>query len=103
MDVVVTTTTEYEDLDALLKAPGWLRLAHHARTMWEGEIARLLEVAVSDRDALIAASKMQQVIAAKKAVEGLVGWPKERLAELARAQQSRDLAQETPLSRRGSL
>jgi hypothetical protein len=102
MDVTVTTT-EYEDLDALLKAPGWLRFAQHAKAMFGDEITRLLRAAVNDRDALIAASKMQQVIAAKDAVETLVQWPKERLAELDRATQTRKLDDTVPLSRRGTL
>jgi len=74
--------SQREDLENLLKSPGWFLFVEHATTEWQGNINRQLEVAVNDTDDAMAANKMRQVIAAKKAVDVLLQWPKERLARL---------------------
>lgn len=74
--------SQREDLDNLLKSPGWHLFVEHATQEWTGNINRQLEVAVNDTNDAMAANKMRQVIAAKKAVDVLLQWPKERLARL---------------------
>lgn len=95
--------SEQEDLDALLKAPGWLRFANHAEQEWTQRIEQLMGTAVNDTDDKLALDKMRQVIAAKKAIVQLMRWPHDRLAELGRAADSRAKETAEPLSRRGPL
>ena len=95
--------TEQEDLDQFVRSQGWLRFKQHADTEWGQRFQDLIKVAVSDRDDNMAMRRLQQVLVAKEAVEKLIQWPTERLAELERAEQIRLTAEHVPLSRRGSL
>ena len=95
--------TEQEDLDQFIHTQGWLRLKEHAAKEWGDRFQALIKTAVSDRDDDMALRKLQQVLVAKEAVEALMKWPTERLAELERAEQSRLTAEHVPLSRRGTL
>lgn len=95
--------TEKEDLDQFIHTQGWLRLTQYAAKEWGDRFHALIKTAVSDRDDDMALRKLQQVLVAKEAVETLMKWPSERLAELERAEQSRGLADHVPLSRRGPL
>jgi hypothetical protein len=92
---------EAEDLDDLLRHPGWHRLRDHFRGYWTEQIEQQLAQAVNDTDDALAAGKMRQVIAAKRAVAALLEWPDDRLRQLATAAKARE-----PLvtdSRRGRL
>jgi hypothetical protein len=96
-------SSELEDLDALLKAPGWLRFCHHAEHEWSGRIEQLMATAVNDTDDKLALDKMRQVIAAKQAIVQLMRWPHDRLAELGRVAENHHKESHVPLSRRGTL
>lgn len=91
-------TDEPEDLDALLGHPGWLRLTAYAKKRWSDEVTTLLRGAVNDTNDAAALQKMRQIIVAKDAVEALLKWPEERLAELAR---KRETERTTTMSRGG--
>jgi hypothetical protein len=95
--------TEYEDLDQLARSQGWLRLQQYVTKEWGDRFQDLIKVAVSDRDDAFAVRRLQQVLVAKEAVEKLMQWPSERLAQLEQAKQIREAAEHTPLSRRGTL
>lgn len=75
-------TSEKEDLENLLKHPGWLRLKAYATKHWQDEIATHLRAAVNDNNDLSALAKMRQIIVAKDAVERLMQWPEERLTHI---------------------
>ena len=93
--------TEHEDLDQFIRSQGWLRFTQHAEKEWGQRFQDLIKVAISDRDDDMALRRLQQVLVAKEAVEQLLKWPTERLAELDRATETHLKAQQ--LSRRGSL
>lgn len=95
--------TETEDLDQFIHSQGWLRFCQYAEQEWTERFQRHVRIAVSDRDDVLAMRKLQQVLVAKEAIELLLKWPAERLAELARAEVSRLTAEDVPLSRRGPL
>lgn len=95
--------TELEDLDQFIHSQGWLRFQQHASKEWGDRFQSLIKTAISDRDDEMALRKLQQVLVAKEAIEQLLQWPTERLAELGRAEESRKTAEHVPLSRRGSL
>ena len=78
-------TSEKEDLENLLKHPGWLRLKAYATKHWQDEITSHLRAAVNDNNDLAALAKMRQIIVAKDAVERLMAWPDERLANMRAA------------------
>lgn len=91
---------EYEDLENLRKHPGWQRF-----TAWvlqdgvqavESEMARALD---NDNDQ-VAAGRMRQAIAGKRAVERAIRWPHDRIKSLSgEPEQDPSL----PPSRRGNL
>ena len=92
---------EAEDLDDLLRHPGWALLARHARQYWGDELENHLAAAIGDTNDTLALAKMRQVIAAKRAVMLLIEWPAARLRQLEAGVASR-----TPVvteSRRGTL
>lgn len=92
---------EAEDLDDLLRHPGWALVTTHARRYWGDELENHLAVAVGDTNDTLALAKMRQIIAAKRAVLALIDWPTERLRQLEAGAASR-----TPRiteSRRGTL
>lgn len=94
---------EFEDLQALLQSPGWLRFARHAETEWGEKLQDKLTRAVGDTDDAQALAKLRQVMVAKTAIETLLRWPKERLSQLEQASNTREREQTVTLSRRGSL
>lgn len=74
--------SEREDLENLVKSPGWQRVQQWAVTEWREQIAQATDTAanaVNDTEAL---NKLRQVIAARKAVELVTGWPDDRLKAL---------------------
>lgn len=95
--------TEKEDLDQLVRSQGWLRFARHVEQDWDTRFQTLIKQAVTGPDDQLNIRKLQQVMVAKDAVQQLVQWPTERLAELERAEHSRLTAETVPLSRRGTL
>lgn len=94
------TTTEREDLENLIKSPGWQRVQGWARTEWMENIARHTEVAANATNDTDALNKLRQVIAAKKAVELVIDWPDQRLKALA---QQVTQAERIPSLQRGGV
>jgi hypothetical protein len=76
------TTNEREDLDNLLKSPGWQRLEAWARHEWQEQMIRHTEVAADATNDIEALNKLRQVIAAKKAVEVVLSWPSHQLKRI---------------------
>lgn len=75
---------ELEDLTNLVTHPGWLRFKAAMDKQWSEQISQRLESAVSDTDDAMAANKMRQVIAAKKAIDAALRWPEDRVATIQR-------------------
>lgn len=92
---------EYEDLEALLKAPGWLRYVNAIQKEWTGRYDDYVGAAVSgEKDAL---TELLKLSAARKAVLAAIRYPDERLRQLSEAARARTLDALPPLSRRGTL
>lgn len=77
-------TRELLELSQLTKHPGYLRFVAFAQKEWTEQISQHLETSVNDPNDVMAVNKMRQVIAAKKAVDRLLAWPGERIAQLER-------------------
>lgn len=76
-------TNEKDDLENLLKSPGWLRVTEWADAEWTNQLGVHLRSAANDTNDLMALQKIRQVIAAKEAVERFLRRPHERLTQLA--------------------
>lgn len=94
-------STEREDLDNLLKSPGWQRLEQWAQHEWRTQVAHHTEVAANEADDVAALNKLRQVIAAKKAVELVLNWPQKRLQDVV--SQAAHAERVPVLNRRGGL
>lgn len=94
---------EREDLEALTKAPGWLRFKLAQEKHWEAEFANFVRIAVGDSSDAVALMKLRQVIVAKDAVLKALTYPEERLRQLQDAAVTYALQQHGSLSRRGTL
>lgn len=97
----MTDDHEREDIDALLRSPGWQRVKAWAEKDLTAKMNSATEHAANETDDVSALGKLRQVIAAKRAVTLVLDYPETRLQELARtaAGQARD----TSFSRRGGL
>ena len=93
--------SEQDDLENLLKSPGWLRLGEYVQKTWGDQLGQYVTQATGDADDTMALNKLRQVVAAKNAVERLLAWPAERLRHLAESV-AREHQPES-LSRRGGL
>lgn len=92
---------EKEDLDALTKAPGWLRFVNEMRSQWVGRYDDYVTAAVNgNKDAV---TELLKLTAARTAVMAALRYPEERLRQLEDAAKSRTLDLQPPLSRRGTL
>lgn len=94
---------EYEDLEALTKAPGWLRFKLAQEKHWEAEFGNFVRIAVNDPNDAGALMKLRQIVTAKDAVLGALKYPDERMRQLKEAADHRTLEQFGSLSRRGTL
>lgn len=94
---------EYEDLEALLKAPGWLRFYNAMTKQWREEYDMHVNKAANVTDDALALSQLRQVVAAKKAVLAAIEYPKERLRQIDQAAASRVKDVAVPWGRRGAL
>jgi len=81
----MTHNQEREDLDALVKSPGWLRVKQWATTDLQARMMQATEGAANLTDDLAALNQLRQVIAAKRAVEVVLHWPAARVATLTAA------------------
>lgn len=92
---------EREDLDALLKAPGWLRFVNEMQKQWTGRYDDYVAKAINgERDAL---QELLKLTAARTAVLAAIKYPQERLRQIDDAASARTLEMAIPLSRRGGL
>lgn len=74
---------EWEDWQALIHSDGWKRFAAWAERDWaSGEAFK--RRALSSLNALGAQETVSQMMAATKAVESVIGYPKARLEALSR-------------------
>lgn len=95
-------TDEKQDLDNLLKHPGWLRVVEANKTDMQGRLNQAISNAASERDDVMALNLLRQCIAAKQALEVFVAWPESRLKTLLASEASRATTT-SQLSRRGPL
>jgi hypothetical protein len=96
---------EREDLESLLKAPGWLRLLQHSRKTWAGDgYAAKIKLAIKDATerGQNVAEAVQRVDAANDEVNAILSWPKDRVQTLLTQETTRQSSLVT-LSRRGGL
>lgn len=93
---------EREDLDALTKAPGWLRYQNEMRRQWEGRFDEYVSAAVLNRNA-DALTELLKLSAARTAVMAAIRYPEERIRQLDEMARQRTLDMHQPLSRRGTL
>lgn len=75
-------TDEKTDLQDLVSSHGWLRFEHAMTEYWQHELSAHIAHAADDREDTVAIQKIRQVIAAQKAVQQALSWPRERLARL---------------------
>lgn len=73
---------EKDDLESLLKSPGWLRFRDAQVSQWQDQITDAMASAANDRDDLMALHKIRQVLAAQRAILTALSWPSERLQRL---------------------
>lgn len=93
------TSDELEDLEDLVKHPGWLRLTDWAKNEWTARIAQHTEKAANEVDDVKALHTLRQVLAAKNAVELVLGWPVEKV----RQERIKAHAAHTPTITRGGF
>ena len=93
--------SEYDDLEDLLRHPGWLRLKARMETYWEKDFADRVREAVGLTEDTRALDKLRQVVVAQDAVRTALKWPEERLRQLRDQKAAND--PRLNLSRRGTL
>jgi hypothetical protein len=97
---------EREDLESLLKAPGWLRLIQHSRRTWAGDgYAAKIKLAIrhaTERNENVAEA-VQRVDAANDEVNAILSWPKARVQSLTSQEAQRKLEAQPLVGRRGAL
>lgn len=95
-------TDEVQDLDNLLKHPGWLRVVDYAVKDIAARIKTAQANAANETNDVAALNKLRQCLAAEQALEAFIAWPGKRLAVLqaSAAQVGSNVPQ---LSRRGTL
>lgn len=94
-------TDEQRDLDNLTKHPGWLILVQEGKKDVEGRVQTAMRNAAGEQDDVKALNKLRQCIAAKEAIESLIGWPEMRLRNLRASEAATNTTPQ--LSRRGNL
>ena len=88
-------TQEWEDWDALVKSPGWLRLIAFIKTQWgSAAYQQKIEKAITDAE-----EKRQDALVAVKIVNGvrheldiMLGHPQDRLDQLTKKYESESRA-----------
>lgn len=95
-------TDEKQDLDNLLKHPGWQLAVKHAQAEIEGRLNNALQNAANGTDDALAISLVRQCVAVRQAITAFVEWPESRLKVLQAAATERDVRGHQ-LSRRGTL
>jgi hypothetical protein len=95
--------SEKDDLDNLLKSPGWLMLKDYARKEWRENYPAKVKMAIQHAkgDNLSLSAAVEAVDAASDAINALLSWPQERLQRLAQIVEAEHAV--TGPSRRGTL
>jgi len=91
---------ELQDLENLLRHPGWLRLTEHGLRDIHNRVTTATRNAANLDDDVKALNMLRQCIAARDAVEALIAWPANEAKKL-RALTQRETT--TQFSRRGDL
>lgn len=73
---------ELEDLQNLIKHPGWLRFIGQVKREIASMLNSQIEAVSNDPNDAIAANKVRQIIASKKSIERLIAWPYERVGKM---------------------
>ena len=83
--------TEQEDLESLVKSPGWLTLMEHAKREWVTGYPLKVKTAIAEARATKHSAEVavQCIDAASDAVNALLTWPTQRLQQLQHAQMKR--------------
>lgn len=94
-------TDEKQDLDNLLKHPGWLRITNYATKEIESRLNAALANAANTTEDALAISLVRQCVAVRQAITAFLEWPEARLKVLVAAETQRSAPGQ--LSRRGDL
>lgn len=73
---------EREDLDNLVRHPGWLYVQRYAQQEFSEKILAATEAAANEPTDAQALNKLRQLIAGKRAVQMVLAWPTDRLRQL---------------------
>ncbi len=90
---------ELDDLRALEKHPGYLRLLARAKGFEDSIIAQVHNATSAD-DSLVILN-LRLLVASHRAVETLLAWPRERISQLEQMQDKAAVAAEPSYSRGG--
>lgn len=76
---------ELEDLDALIKSPGWVRFVAYVNGEWGSDgvlFQNAITAAANVADDPIATAKLRQVLVTQREVKKLIAWLPARIAQL---------------------
>lgn len=74
---------EKDDLDNLIKSPGWLRFKEHLEVHWRDTLLTAIASAANDSNDAVSIGKIRQIVAAQQAVQRCLAYPAERLRLLS--------------------
>ena len=102
--------SEREDLDALVRSPGWARFVAHVEKEWGtaehggGAYFTMAARKASDQtDDATALAYLRQICVAQKQIHGLVGWVYDSLKDATKHDQEFATVGARDFSRRGGL
>ena len=90
---------EKDDLENLVKSPGWLRFKEQQETYWRDTLLGAIASAANDSNDAVSIGKIRQIVAAQQAVLRSLEWPKEQAERLRQKEQA--VAHTPSLSRGG--
>jgi hypothetical protein len=73
---------EKDDLENLVKSPGWLRFKDQQETYWRDTLLGAIASAANDSNDAVSIGKIRQIVAAQQAVQRCLASPQERLRHL---------------------
>lgn len=74
---------EKDDLENLVKSPGWLRFKEQQESYWRDTLLGAIASAANDSNDAVSIGKIRQIVAAQQAVQRCVAWPQERMRHLS--------------------
>ena len=72
---------ERQALDDLLRSDGWRLFERAVSDYWTTHLTQHVAACANEKDDVTALQLLRQVVAAKKAVDQMLAWPKERLRQ----------------------